>query len=153
MSSPKIIFFKYQKFKMMNLKVKVCGMREKYNIVGLRQLPVDFIGLIFYEKSPRFLEEKKSDLSYLKDAIQRFGNPNEFIKKVGVFVDAPIEFVISKVKQYNLDFVQLHGNENVFLLRSLEKGRNKNHQGIFRGQAFFIYQYRSFSVLLRLLFI
>ena len=72
----------------MNLKVKVCGMRETYNITGLRQIPVDFIGLICYEKSSRYLEEKGDDLSFLKESIQRFGDSNQFIKKVGVFVDA-----------------------------------------------------------------
>jgi phosphoribosylanthranilate isomerase len=105
----------------MNLKVKVCGMRETYNINGLRQLPVDYIGLIFYEKSPRFLEAQPEDLSFLKAGIKRFGNSIEFIKKVGVFVDAETEFVFSKVKEYSLDYVQLHGNENIFYCEELKK--------------------------------
>jgi phosphoribosylanthranilate isomerase len=105
----------------MNLKVKVCGMRETYNITGLRQLPVDFIGLIFYEKSPRFLEEKDDDLNYLKGAIQRFGNTNEYIQKVGVFVDADKKYVLSKAEEYGLDYVQLHGNENIFYCEKLKK--------------------------------
>lgn len=96
-------------------------MREKYNITGLRQLPVDFIGLIFYEKSPRFLEEKDIELSFLKEAIQLFGDSNEYIKKVGVFVNAEKEYVLSKVKEYSLDYVQLHGSENIFYCEELKK--------------------------------
>ncbi len=96
-------------------------MRETYNITGLRQLPVDFIGLIFYEKSPRFLEEKKEDPSFLKYAIQRFGDSGEYIKKVGVFVNAEKEYVLSKAKEYSLDYVQLHGSENLFYCEELKK--------------------------------
>ena len=96
-------------------------MRETYNINGLRQLPVDFIGLIFYEKSPRFLEVNEIDQSYLKDAIQRFGNSNEYLKKVGVFVDAVKEDVLAKAREYNLDYVQLHGSENIFYCEDLKK--------------------------------
>ena len=96
-------------------------MRETYNITGLRQLPVDFIGLIFYEKSPRFLEEKDIDLNYLKVPIQRFENTNEYIRKVGVFVDAESNYILSKVEEYNLDYVQLHGNENIFYCEKLKK--------------------------------
>lgn len=96
-------------------------MRETYNITGLRQLPVDFIGFIFYDKSPRFLEEKDIDLNYLKGAIQRFGNSNEFIQKVGVFVDANKKYVLSKAEEYGLDYVQLHGSENIFYCEDLKK--------------------------------
>ena len=96
-------------------------MRETYNINGLRQLPVDFIGLIFYDKSPRFLEEKEADLSFLKEAIIRFGNSNQYIKKVGVFVDAEKEYVLAKAREYNLDFVQLHGTENIFYCEELKR--------------------------------
>ena len=96
-------------------------MREKYNISGLRQLPVDYMGLIFHEKSPRFLEAKDDDLSFLKEPIQRFGILQENIQKVGVFVDAEKEYVFSKVKEYGLDYVQLHGNENIFYCEELKK--------------------------------
>ncbi len=96
-------------------------MREMYNITGLRQLPVDFIGLIFSEKSPRFIEEKDSDLSFLKDAIQLFGDSNQYIRKVGVFVDAETEYVLAKTKEYSLDYVQLHGTENIFYCEELKK--------------------------------
>ena len=37
------------------MKIKVCGMREDQNILALDALQPDFIGLIFYEKSPRFI--------------------------------------------------------------------------------------------------
>ena len=114
-------------------------MRETYNITGLRQLQVDFIGLIFYEKSPRFLEEKEVDLNYLKSPIQRFGNTNEYIQKVGVFVNADEKYVISKAKEYELDYVQLHGNENIFYCEKLKK------EGLKIIKAFSVDQHFSFT--------
>ena len=34
------------------------------------------------------------------------------INRVGVFVNEKIEEVLKKIKQYDLDFIQLHGGEN-----------------------------------------
>jgi phosphoribosylanthranilate isomerase len=103
----------------MLLKVKVCGMRERYNIEALSQLPIDFVGLIFYEKSSRFLEAVEVDLDYLKADLKSKENFPRKISKVGVFVNEDLETVLEKVKFYHLDYVQLHGDENVFYCKKL----------------------------------
>lgn len=79
------------------MKLKVCGM--KHNIAEVAQLIPDYLGFIFYKKSPRSFDAQLPSL------------PKE-IKKVGVFVDAEIDFVLKMVSKYNLDVVQLHGDEN-----------------------------------------
>jgi phosphoribosylanthranilate isomerase len=84
------------------MKIKVCGMRDADNIRALIQLPIDYIGFIFYEKSARYVEL----MPELKDS-KRF----QEIKKVGVFVNAEIDFILNKIKEFNLDVVQLHGKE------------------------------------------
>lgn len=94
------------------MKIKVCGMKNIGNMRELWQLPVDYMGLIFYAKSPRFIEP--FDLSQL-DAMP------ENIKKVGVFVNAEIAYILDKVKRFNLDLVQLHGNESVAFCKQLSK--------------------------------
>lgn len=81
------------------MKIKVCGMREAENIKELAALGPDFMGFIFYEKSPRFFDGEIPDL------------PNE-IHKVGVFVDAPLGFVLQQSEKHGLDVVQLHGKED-----------------------------------------
>ena len=81
------------------MKIKVCGMRADENIAALCQLPVDHIGFIFYRKSPR----------YVKDAPA--ATIPERIKKVGVFVNASVEEIISKATDHQLDLIQLHGDE------------------------------------------
>ncbi len=37
--------------------IKVCGMREPRNIQEVAALAVNWIGFIFYERSPRFVEQ------------------------------------------------------------------------------------------------
>ncbi len=80
-------------------------MREKENIQRLIELNPDYIGFIFYEKSQRFVGENfdPSITEMIPDTIQ----------KVGVFVNSPADYVLSKVKKYGLGYVQLHGTEDV----------------------------------------
>lgn len=87
------------------MKLKVCGMRDGQNIKDLLSLKPDFIGFIFYEKSPRFVGDELD-----ADLLKVF--PSE-VKKVGVFVNAELNEVKSKVDEYALDYVQLHGDESV----------------------------------------
>jgi phosphoribosylanthranilate isomerase len=99
------------------MKIKVCGMRQQGNIEELVALRPNFIGFIFYEKSPRFAGEELSE-EYIKTI------PND-IKKVGVFVNANPGYILDMVKKYNLQYAQLHGNEMPDICRSLrQKGVN-----------------------------
>jgi phosphoribosylanthranilate isomerase len=80
----------------MKTLLKICGM--KHNIAEVAALQPDYLGFVFYEKSPRYFEGEIPSLS-----------PG--IKKVGVFVDEKISKVIDLCKKYSLDVIQLHGNE------------------------------------------
>ncbi|NJM15803.1 MAG: phosphoribosylanthranilate isomerase [Bacteroidales bacterium] len=85
------------------MKIKVCGMVEDKNILSVSNLRIDYIGFIFYGRSPRYAGD---DLS--KSITDRIP---EGIKKVGVFVNEEFETIKELVKGYQLDFVQLHGQE------------------------------------------
>jgi len=89
------------------MKLKVCGMKYRDNMEATAALQPDYLGFIFYEKSPR---------NFTGDIPQI----NDTIKKTGVFVDAPIEFIIEKVKQYNFKAVQLHGSETSEYCKKLQ---------------------------------
>lgn len=94
------------------MKIKVCGMRDSQNIADLAKLNPDYIGFIFYAKSPRCatdLDEKA--VSALPNTIQ----------KVGVFVNEAIEVIHEKALTYGLDVLQLHGNETPVLCLQLQK--------------------------------
>ncbi len=85
------------------LKIKVCGMRDTANIRSVVALEPDLVGFIFFEKSPRNVGEEL-------DAELLHSFPRT-IKKVGVFVNAHPDLILKNVKKYNLDMVQLHGDE------------------------------------------
>jgi phosphoribosylanthranilate isomerase len=80
------------------MKVKICGMKYEENIREVAGLQPDYMGFIFYEKSPR----------YFDGYIPTLPKPTQ---KVGVFVDAYLDDILDKIRRYNLQFVQLHGNE------------------------------------------
>ena len=86
--------------------VKVCGMRDADNIREVAQLGVDALGFIFYPKSPRCVK----DLSYEGQVLQR-GEADSEIPRVGVFVNDSLENIVIQIIRYDLDVVQLHGDE------------------------------------------
>lgn len=99
------------------MKIKVCGMRDAANLKQVADLSPDFIGFIFYDKSPRFVGETL-DADVVK-ALPRS------IRKVGVFVNASPDYILKAIRKYDLQYVQLHGNENPDFCRSLRmKGAN-----------------------------
>lgn len=94
---------------MNKIKLKVCGMRDYENIMQLAALHPDYMGFIFYDKSPRYVGED-------------FTLPNDFpktIKKVGVFVNASSADIIRKAAKLDLQAVQLHGTESVTQCKEL----------------------------------
>ncbi len=96
----------------MAIKIKICGMTFPKNINEIASLQPDYLGFIFYEKSPRHFENDIPNL------------PNS-IKKVGVFVNASLEEIQEKVKQYDLDLVQLHGDESPEFCHLLQQNKFK----------------------------
>ena len=82
------------------MKLKVCGMKNHENILKVAKLSPDFMGFIFYAGSKRFVGN---------DFVMPEISP--VIKKVGVFVNESLQTILDKVKKYNLDLVQLHGDE------------------------------------------
>ncbi|MDC3276817.1 phosphoribosylanthranilate isomerase [Flavobacteriaceae bacterium] len=80
------------------MKLKVCGMREKKNIISLTDLKPNYIGFIFWISSTRYVDQSTPSLP-------------EAIKKTGVFVNATIDFIQSMVQNHQLKAVQLHGEE------------------------------------------
>ena len=83
-------------------KLKVCGLTKLNQIEELISLNVNFLGFIFYKKSPRYVLDSL-DLEEIK-AIKHAG-------KVGVFVNESIEQIIEISEKAKLNFIQLHGDE------------------------------------------
>ena len=90
--------------------VKVCGMREPENIEKVAQLGVDMMGFIFYPKSPRFASQSVARTAADKNVC-----------RVGVFVNESVELISDKIQLFDLNAVQLHGNESRELCEQLHK--------------------------------
>lgn len=82
-------------------------MKYSQNITEIENLFPDLMGFIFYEKSKRFFNQPEINL-------------NNKVKRVGVFVNENIQEIKNKIKKYKLDYVQLHGEENVNFCHSLQ---------------------------------
>ncbi|WP_307210159.1 phosphoribosylanthranilate isomerase [Chryseobacterium lathyri] len=84
-------------------QLKVCGLTQLNQIHELISMKTDFLGFIFYEKSPRYV------LNHLNlEDILKINHPG----KTGVFVNEEIDIITDIAKKAGLNFIQLHGDEN-----------------------------------------
>jgi phosphoribosylanthranilate isomerase len=85
------------------VRVKICGIREPAEAAALDALGVDWIGFNFHPGSARYVapEAAAPMARALKHALP-----------VGVFVDAPVDHVISVAKETGMRLIQLHGGED-----------------------------------------
>ncbi|MEO0733909.1 MAG: phosphoribosylanthranilate isomerase [Bacteroidota bacterium] len=97
------------------MKIKVCGLREPDNIREILALGIDYAGFIFYERSTRFAGSPEL-AQWLTDNEPLFARA----AKVGVFVNAEVDYILNTVHDYQLDYVQLHGNESAGYCRELK---------------------------------
>lgn len=87
--------------------VKVCGLNTAENCLAIDALDPTLLGMIFYEKSPRYIAKKSL--------------PETKADKVGVFVNAELADILSAVEKHRLRYVQLHGHESLALAKSLKQ--------------------------------
>ncbi len=98
-------------------KLKVCGLTKINQIQELISLNTDFLGFIFYEKSPRFV------LNHLSlEEISEINHQG----KVGVFVNETIEKISEISEKAKLNFIQLHGDEDEEFVKKLRLRLSKN---------------------------
>lgn len=90
-----------------NYIIKVCGMTDGENIRQTEQLGVDFIGFIFYPRSPRFLFEMPTYLPVRS-------------RRIGVFVNESKDNILMYADRFGLDYIQLHGNESPEFCHNLQ---------------------------------
>ena len=86
------------------MKIKVCGITSIEEALALSKAGVNYVGFIFYPASKRYVLNTLT-LEQIK-SIQMPG-----VLKVGVFVNEPMDEVISTADAAGLDMVQLHGDE------------------------------------------
>ncbi len=96
----------------MMTKIKICGLSRACDIEYANALLPDFIGFVFFPRSRRFVDEQKA--RELKTALDRR------IKAVGVFVNAPPEFICRLYTDGIIDCAQLHGAEDNTYIKNIK---------------------------------
>ena len=99
------------------MKLKVCGLTKMDQIQELISLNTNFLGFIFYDRSPRFV------LNHLSlEEISEINHQG----KVGVFVNETVEKIAEITEKANLNFIQLHGDEDEEFVKKLRLSLSKN---------------------------
>lgn len=101
-------------------------MREPDNILAVNELGIDMMGFIFYAKSPRYVQSVNTHAgiipnmanSKVKDSTE---TGTRLTKKVGVFVNEMPQTVITHAYNYELDYLQLHGDESPVYIDNLKR--------------------------------
>lgn len=88
------------------MRIKVCGNTSLKQMHQLGELGVQFAGMIFYHKSPRFVMRHLKGFEVKKEKLKVF--------KIGVFVNSGYDEVMNHVDNFGLDMVQLHGDETPY---------------------------------------
>ena len=81
------------------MKLKICGMLISENIIKASKLNPDYLGFIFWKKSPRYFNKKIPLI-------------NKRINLTGIFVNESLNEIKKQIKNHKLSVIQLHGNES-----------------------------------------
>ena len=118
--------------------IKVCGMRDARNIHEVSQLGIDWIGLDFIPNSERYVSQIAScagiipDYSSLSDlSSDKLSQQKEGPVLCGVFADDMPQNIVTRVVNFNLDVVQLNGDESSVMIDNLRRTLDPDiHAGI-----------------------
>lgn len=97
-------FFVVNRGRLMETKVKICGLTRPVDAALAASLGAWAVGVIFAQESPRRLG--------IKEAAEVLAAVSGNIEKVGVFVNVPVKEIAAAVDSCGLTIVQLHGEED-----------------------------------------
>lgn len=85
-------------------RIKICGITHEQDALAVANNGADAIGLVFYEHSPRYVN--------IARAVALVRGLPPFVTTVGLFVNAPPDFVRAVLAAVPLDLLQFHGDES-----------------------------------------
>lgn len=122
---------------MMITKVKICGITNYDDAAAAMSLGADLLGFNFYPKSPRYVKPR--------DAATIIRKLPAFIDVSGVFVNSSLEEIREIASLCQLDWVQLHGDEDTEFCRWLTYDSAKTMKALRIKNADDLQQVDSFS--------
>lgn len=122
---------------MLIVKVKICGITNYEDATAAVDMGADLLGFNFYPKSPRFVPLEKA-----REIISKLPG---FIDIAGVFVNASLEQIRETMDLCQLNWVQLHGDEDPqfcqsflsFNVKTMKALRVKDQSDIQQAENFF----------------
>ena len=102
---------------MFSTEIKICGLTRLEDVIAVNRFGADYAGFVFYKKSKRYVDSYKAG-----ELIELLRSD---IKSVGVFLDEPLDSVISAARISGVEMIQLHGHESEeyveYVKRTLER--------------------------------
>ncbi len=102
---------------MFGTELKICGLSRMEDVIAVNRHGADYAGFVFFKKSKRYIDPYKAGelIEFLRSDI----------KSVGVFMDEPLDNVISTARISGVEMIQLHGHESEeyveYVKRTLER--------------------------------
>lgn len=93
-------------------RIKICGLKTLADVAVVNPYLPEYVGFVF-ANTKRFVTDEQALL--MKQALDKR------IQTVGVFVDEPIEHVVSLCKKEIIDVVQLHGAETDTYIKEIKE--------------------------------
>lgn len=97
------------------IKIKICGITRLEDATLARDYGCDLLGFIFTRQSPRYINAQIA--APMIETLREKGG----VEIAGVFKDQPLEEVLSIAGALDLDYVQLHGEEDENYIAGLDR--------------------------------
>ena len=122
---------------MLIVKVKICGLTNYEDAMAAVDMGADLLGFNFYPKSPRYVTAE--------EATKIINKLPAFVDIAGVFVNASFEQIQEIINQCQLNWVQLHGDEDPQFcqqfdslnIKTMKALRVKDRKDIEKADSFF----------------
>ncbi len=98
--------------------VKICGIREVEHALVAVEAGADFLGLVFYRPSPRFVTVEQARAVH--EAVSQV-DPDGRVRLVGLFVNETTERMNVVAAEVGLDVIQLSGDEPASIIAELDR--------------------------------
>ncbi|HEY3289551.1 MAG TPA: phosphoribosylanthranilate isomerase [Anaerolineae bacterium] len=96
-------------------RVKICGLTSFDDALFALESGADMLGFILYPRSPRYIKAEA-----VQAILNRLGDRRTRLTCVGVFVNEPVQSILSILDQTKLDLAQLSGDEPVDTMKMLD---------------------------------